>query len=88
VNPADRVEIERLSLRVTGMDPIDATALARAIAEGLAPALSLAPGEASLPRLAVQVQAKEGERTPELAARAVARLAPLVNPPAPGEGAP
>ena len=32
-----RVEIDRISLRVTGMDPIDARALARAVAAGLAP---------------------------------------------------
>lgn len=75
----DEVRIDRISLHVTGMDPIDAKALARAIAAGLAPSLALAPGEASLERLSVELPAKDGERTDELAARAIARLAPLIN---------
>jgi hypothetical protein len=79
------VAIERISLRVRDMDPLAAEELARAVALGLAPALALAPGEASLPRLRVEVQAKRGERPDELAARAVARLAPLINRVSPAE---
>jgi hypothetical protein len=75
----DEVTIDRISLRVTGMDPLEAKALARAVAQRLAPALALAPGEASIPRLHVEVAARRGERPDELAARAVARLAPLIN---------
>lgn len=75
----EEVNIDRISLRVTGMDPIDARALAQAIATGLAPTLALAPGEAALDRLRVEVQAKHGEKPEVLAARAVARLAPLLN---------
>jgi hypothetical protein len=84
---AGRVEIERISLRVTGMDPIEARALARAIAAGLAPTLSLAPGEASLDHLRVEVQAKPGDDRDALARRAVARLAPLINRVGPSEAA-
>ena len=73
------ITIDRISLRVTGMDPLEAKVLARAVAQRLAPALALAPGEASIPRLRVEVAAKRGERPEELAARAVARLAPLIN---------
>jgi hypothetical protein len=82
-----RVEIDRISLRVTGMDPIDARTLAQAIAAGLAPTLSLAPGEASLDRLRVEVQARAGEDQDALARRAVARLAPLINRVDPSEAA-
>jgi hypothetical protein len=74
-----RVEIDRISLRVTAMDPIDARALARAVAAGLAPTLSLAPGEASLERLRVEVQARPGDDQAAIARRAATRLAPLIN---------
>jgi hypothetical protein len=74
-----RVEVKRLSFRVTGMDPIDARELAQRVAAGLAPALSLAPGEASLPRLHVELPARQGERPDQLAERTVTRLAPLIN---------
>jgi hypothetical protein len=79
MRPGDELDIERVTLRVTGMSPPDARALARAIAAGLAPTLALAPGEASLERVAVELRADEGEGTPELAERAVARIAPLLN---------
>jgi hypothetical protein len=64
---------------VTAMDPIDARALARAVAAGLAPTLSLAPGEASLERLRVEVQARPGDDQAAIARRAATRLAPLIN---------
>jgi len=83
--PGDRIEIDRISLHVTGMDPISAQALAQAIAAGLAPTLSLAPGEAALAHLRVEVQARHGEQPDALAVRALARLAPLINRVGPAE---
>lgn len=85
--PGGQIEVDRISLRVTGMDPIDAKALARAVAAGLAPTLSLAPGEASMDRLRVEVQAKAGDDQEALARRAVSRLAPLINRVDPSEAA-
>lgn len=76
---APDVVIDRLSLRVTGMDALDARTLAQRVAAGLAPALAIGPGEAVLARLAIELEAREGERPEELAARAVSHLAPLIN---------
>lgn len=79
------VRIERLGLRVSGMPSLDPRSLARAVAEGLAPTLAVAPGETSIDRLAITVQAAPDEASEELAARAVARLAPLINRVGPAE---
>jgi hypothetical protein len=72
------VRVDRIKLRVSGMDPLQARALAQAVALGLAPTLALAPGEGSIERLAFELAAKPGEPPEQLAARAAARLAPLV----------
>lgn len=75
----DSLDIDRISVRVTGMEPLEAEALARAIAEGLARPLSLAPGESSLGRLTVQVEPAEGDQTDDVANRAVARIVALLH---------
>jgi hypothetical protein len=75
----DQLDIDRISVRVTGMDPVDAQALARAIAEGLARPLSLAPGEASLERLTVEVRPTEADQTDDVAERAVTGILALLH---------
>ncbi|MGA2009424.1 MAG: hypothetical protein ABSH51_02655 [Solirubrobacteraceae bacterium] len=85
--PGGRVVVDRLVVRVTGMDPIDAQELARAIASRLAPTLTPAPGEASLDRLRVEVEARPGETWDALAARAARQLAPLLNRVGPAQAA-
>lgn len=72
-------DVDRISLRVTGLDPEDARTLAEQVAAGLAPALTFASGDASFARLAFQVQAPPGEDPDALAERTLARLAPLLN---------
>ncbi len=73
------VDVDRIQVRVSSLEPLDARALAQAIAAGLAPTLGLAPGEAALERLAVSVEAKpnepDGQRLAErAAAQIVARI--------------
>ena len=74
-----QLDIDRISVRVTGMEAVDAEALARAIAEGLARPLSLAPGECSLGRLSVQVEPTDADQPGDVAERAVARILALLH---------
>jgi len=73
------LDVDRISLRVTGLDPDAARTLALQVAAGLAQALTFASGDASFARLALTVHAPDGQEPNALAARTVARLAPLVN---------
>jgi hypothetical protein len=76
------IEIDRLSMRLTGVGPIeppDAHRLAQLVATRLAPALRLGPGDASIARLQVEVQASPSAGPAELADRIADRLAPLIN---------
>jgi hypothetical protein len=70
--------IDRITLHVTDMDPIDARRLAEAVALALAPTLALAPGEGAIDRLDVRVQAKRREHPEQIAAQVAQRLAPLL----------
>jgi hypothetical protein len=73
------LDVDRISLRVTGLDPDAARTLALEVAAGLAPALTFASGDTSFARLALTVQAPDGEQPDALATSALARLAPLLN---------
>ena len=79
MNDGQQLRIERLSLRVQGVDPLDARALAQAVADGLAGGLRLGPGETSLSRLSVRVQTRQGEPAEQLAARTADQVTALVN---------
>ncbi len=78
--PAD-VRIERASrlLRVPGTDRGLGLRLAGLVAERLAGALTLAPGDASLPLLRLHLTAHPGEQPAALADRIAARAAELVS---------
>jgi hypothetical protein len=70
--------IDRITLHVTDMDPIDARRLAEAVALALAPTLAVGPGEGTIDRLDVRVQATGREHPEQIAARVAQRLAPLL----------
>jgi hypothetical protein len=76
---AATIEIDCCHLRLTGVEPADARRLAQLVAAGLVPSLRLGPGEASLGCLQIEVQARPGDGSAELAGRIVERLAPLIN---------
>ena len=73
------VHVDRIRLRMNGIERIDPEALARTIAARLAPTLVLAPGEAAIDSLRVEIEAQDGDDHDAVAERAVARLAPLIN---------
>jgi hypothetical protein len=75
----DGVRVDRISVRMNGIERIDPEALAQALAARLAPTLLLAPGQAAIDSLRVELEAEDGDDHDALAARAVARLAPLIN---------
>lgn len=66
---APKVSIERLSLRVAGLDERAAAELARLVAERLAPGLLRPAGLAGLDRLELQVQ--DASVDPDLLARRI-----------------
>jgi hypothetical protein len=68
------LHVDRLSIRVPGADRELGRALARQVAERLAPSLALAPGEASFDRLQIEIAAQPGESPEALAARIAAQL--------------
>jgi hypothetical protein len=69
---AGDVSIERLALRVAGLDEAAARELARLVAEGLAPGMLRAAGVAGLDALRVEVEAGAAEvRDPDLLARRI-----------------
>jgi hypothetical protein len=74
-----RVQVDRIRLRMNGIERIDPEALARAIATRLAPTLLLAPGQGAIDSLRVEVHAQDGDDHDALAERTVIRLAPLIN---------
>jgi hypothetical protein len=67
---APKVSIERLSLRVAGLDEQAAGELARLVAERLAPGLLRPAGLAGLDQLSITVQGAPGD--PDLLARRIA----------------
>lgn len=77
--PADEVRIDRLALRVAGLDEDAARELARLVAERLAPGMLWPAGQASVHHLAVEVPADAtNQSTPQppdlLAQRIVAQI--------------
>jgi hypothetical protein len=71
-DPGAEVRVDRLALRVTGLDERAARALARLVAEGLVPWLpELAGGDLGQVRIRVTADAAEQGR-PELLARRIA----------------
>jgi hypothetical protein len=72
------VEIDRISLRVPGLDRAAARRLAQQVALRLADGLRLAPGEASLERLRIELNAQSGEHPDALAGRIAAQLVRLI----------
>jgi hypothetical protein len=90
--PGPEVHIDRLALRVTGLDEAAARVLARLVAEGIAPGLPELAGS-SLRRVRFQVTAGGAEHaSPELLARLIAGeisrvLGPGQDPGYPGEEA-
>ena len=72
------VEIDRISIRVPGVERDLGRRLGQLVAERLAPSLQLGPGEASLDRLQVEVTARPAESPESLAARIAAQVALLI----------
>lgn len=72
------VEIDRISIRVPGVERDLGRRLGQLVAERLAPSLQLGPGEASLERLQVEVTARPAESPESLAARIAAQVALLI----------
>jgi hypothetical protein len=70
--PAGDVHIDRLALRVAGLDEGAAGALARLVAEGLAPGMMRSAGIAGLDCLQVEVKADAADQgRPDLLARRI-----------------
>jgi len=66
------VHIDRLALRVTGLDEAAARTLARLVAEGLAPDVLRSAANAGLDRLQIEVTAGDADQgRPELLARRI-----------------
>jgi len=72
------IDIDRLSIRVSGVERDTGRHLGRLVAERLAAALQLRPGEASLERLHVEVAARPAESPESLAGRIAAQVALLI----------
>jgi hypothetical protein len=73
------IEIERISIRVPGMDGDTARRFARLVAEGLVPSLRLGPREGSLERLRAELTQGPAEDADALAARLADRLTLLID---------
>jgi hypothetical protein len=69
--PRGDVHIDRLALRVAGIDVDAARALARLVAEGLAPGMLRPAGIAGLDSLRVEVPTAGQSETPDLLARRI-----------------
>lgn len=70
-HPGSEIHIDRLALRVAGLDEDAARALARLVAEGLAPGMLRVTGMTAPDSLRVEVQADTKESTPDLLARRI-----------------
>jgi hypothetical protein len=69
--PQGDVHIDRLALRVAGIDEDAARALARLVAEGLAPGMLRPAGIAGLDSLRVEVPAAGQPETPDVLAQRI-----------------
>jgi hypothetical protein len=70
-HPGSEIHIDRLALRVAGLDEDAARALARLVAEGLAPGMLRVTGATALDSLQVEIQADTKDSTPEILARRI-----------------
>jgi hypothetical protein len=70
-HPAGDIHVDRLALRVAGLDEDAARALARLVAEGLTPGMLRGAGIAGLDSLRVEVPADTEDGTPDLLARRI-----------------
>jgi hypothetical protein len=70
-HPDGDIHVDRLALRVAGLDEDAARALARLVAEGLAPGMLRPAGIAGLDSLRVEVQADTDHGPPDLLARRI-----------------
>ncbi len=68
------VQIDRISLRIPGVDRELGKRLGQLVAEQLAPSLQLGPGQASLERLHVELTAQPSESMESLAGRIAAQV--------------
>ena len=69
--PGGEIRIDRLALRVAGLDEDGARALARLVAQGLASGVLRATGAAGLDSLRVEVRGDPENDTPDLLARRI-----------------
>lgn len=69
------VTIDRISLRVEGVEPGTARRLAQLVAERLVPALQLSAGEASFERLGIELTAFATEDADAIATRVAGEIA-------------
>ncbi len=72
------VQIDRIGIRVPGVEHDLGRRLGQLVAERLAPSLQLGPGESSLERLHVEVAARPAESPESLAERIAAQVALLI----------
>lgn len=70
-DPGSELHIDRLALRVAGLDEDAARALARLVAEGLAPGILRVSGMTALDRLRVELEADPEDSTPDQLARRI-----------------
>ena len=68
------MQIDRLSLRLTGLSPEDAAAVGKRLAERLSEADLQVPRDVSIPRLQQQTAARPGESPRDLADRIAAEI--------------
>lgn len=74
-HPVSEIHIDRLALRVAGLDEDAARALAQLVAEGLAPGVLRVSGVTALDALRVEVQTETQDSAPDqLAQRIVDRI--------------
>ena len=70
-HPGGEIHIDRLALRVAGLDEDAARALGRLVAAGLTPGMLRGAGIAGLDSIQVEVQADTEPSTPDLLARRI-----------------
>jgi hypothetical protein len=75
---SDAIQIDRLSLRVPGVEPDLAARLAQLLAQRLAPELALGAGDAAFALLRTELAARPGEGEESLAARIASHLAAVL----------
>lgn len=76
--PDSDVQIDTISIRVPGVDRELGRRLGQMVADSLAPSLLLGPGEATIERLHLELEARPAESTESLAARIAERVNALI----------